>query len=519
MMIADRHRFRDALRRGLSLDAAFGYAAAEEAAHAGQGDPLDQRLVKECIRDEATVGGSAHDVLKRAVDRRISFQGSRDGVGEAAATAINGVGELAEGASNSVEGARAMRHPQGRDAAFPAPHECSPATCYPGCGHNCLQGRGVLEGLMKRRGAGATGDAFNEADHPRKGGKFASKAVAAAHKDLTSSGYAHKSSAPAVVRSTGQVYGEKHTYEHSKNGKIHIDVRQDAPEHPTFQREQFSEKGPVQHIRELRPHLKKMAGTGDELFSAQPGGKIARMQLGDRGATEHEGTGDRRATLDEVINKIKGRRLGNLKKPLSRDAQARDPEGKFSASTAAHAASKNALNSSNPDTHEAAKKLHYKAAELHHSSNWAAAENHENAAMSHNKARAALVSKKPKEAVYHATNALQESGHALRYAGQDGAAFEHVERSVAAKGAHDPKALAAWIGRRAEGKKTFQRKAAAGRRRAHDDLPTVMNPPPSTSGGKTVETPHNAPGGSGIPDAGDLATTLAPTPDRARTRR
>ena len=109
------------------------------------------------------------------------------------------------------------------------------------------------------RGAVAlVGDAFSESEHPRKGGKFASKAVAGAHRDLTSAGYVHKSSSPAVVRSTGQVYGERHSYEHSKNGKIHVEARGDAPEHPTFQREQFSEKGPVQHIRELRPHLKKM---------------------------------------------------------------------------------------------------------------------------------------------------------------------------------------------------------------------------------------------------------------------
>ena len=41
--------------------------------------------------------------------------------------------------------------------------------------------------------------------------------------------------------------------------------------------------------------------------------------------------------------------------------------------------------------------------------------------------------------------------------------FEHVERSVAAKGAHDPAALAAWIGRKNLGKKKFQARAEAGR--------------------------------------------------------
>jgi len=205
-------------------------------------------------------------------------------------------------------------------------HECSPANCYPGCGHGCLEGRGVIAGLMKRRGKGAT---------------------------------------------------------------------------------------------------------GDELFAAQPGGKTERLLLGDRGKTDNLMVSD---TLDALVNKIKGRKLGNKRNPMMRDQ------------------------------------------------------------------------------LMSSTRAMQ------RGEVEDGAAFEHVERSVAAKGAHDPAALAAWIGRRAEGKKKFQAKAAAGHR-AHDDLPTVMNPPLSSSGGKTVTTPHDAPGGSGIPDSGDLATALAPTPDRARRRR
>lgn len=44
--------------------------------------------------------------------------------------------------------------------------------------------------------------------------------------------------------------------------------------------------------------------------------------------------------------------------------------------------------------------------------------------------------------------------------------FEKLTKSLAAKGADDPKALAAWIGRKKLGKKKFQQKAASARRAA-----------------------------------------------------
>jgi len=50
-------------------------------------------------------------------------------------------------------------------------------------------------------------------------------------------------------------------------------------------------------------------------------------------------------------------------------------------------------------------------------------------------------------------NAVEESGEA----------FKHLTRQLAGKGARDPKALAAWIGRKKLGKAKFQKKAAAGR--------------------------------------------------------
>ena len=43
--------------------------------------------------------------------------------------------------------------------------------------------------------------------------------------------------------------------------------------------------------------------------------------------------------------------------------------------------------------------------------------------------------------------------------------YEKLTRSLSAKGAANPKALAAWIGRKKLGKAEFQRRAAAGRRR------------------------------------------------------
>jgi hypothetical protein len=47
-----------------------------------------------------------------------------------------------------------------------------------------------------------------------------------------------------------------------------------------------------------------------------------------------------------------------------------------------------------------------------------------------------------------------------------GERFRNLVKSLAAKGAENPDALAAWIGRKKYGKKKFQQLAAAGRRRA-----------------------------------------------------
>ena len=329
------------------------------------------------------MGGTVHDVLKRAVDRRISFQGSRDDVGGAAATAVKAAGELAEGASGTVESARGMRYPQGQDAATDVTrngatpdHECSPQNCYPGCGHLCMQGRGVLEGLRRRRGLvdGTTGLAADASDCPP---------------------------------GEGEVGTPSYAWKSSNNTTAAADRR-----------------------RRVR----------DELFAAQPGGRTERLLLGDRGKTDDlMVTGDR-ATLDALVNRIKGRRLGNLRRPLQRDDMG-DTMGEGSSMT---------------------------------------------------------------------TGEVEDST----------GAFEHVERSVAAKGAHDPKALAAWIGRRAEGKGTFQRKAAAGRRRAHDELPSVETPS-SSSGPKTITMPSSGSSSGSSPAGGynagqemeNLATTLnmAPT--------
>jgi len=47
-----------------------------------------------------------------------------------------------------------------------------------------------------------------------------------------------------------------------------------------------------------------------------------------------------------------------------------------------------------------------------------------------------------------------------------GERFRELVKSLAAKGAENPAALAAWIGRKKYGKKRFQQLAVAGRRRA-----------------------------------------------------
>jgi len=44
--------------------------------------------------------------------------------------------------------------------------------------------------------------------------------------------------------------------------------------------------------------------------------------------------------------------------------------------------------------------------------------------------------------------------------------YEKLVKSLSAKGARDPKALAAWIGRKKLGKKKFQDIAASARRKA-----------------------------------------------------
>jgi hypothetical protein len=46
-------------------------------------------------------------------------------------------------------------------------------------------------------------------------------------------------------------------------------------------------------------------------------------------------------------------------------------------------------------------------------------------------------------------------------------AFDRLAAKLAARGARDPKALAAWIGRKQLGKAEFQRRAAAGRRKTN----------------------------------------------------
>jgi len=46
-----------------------------------------------------------------------------------------------------------------------------------------------------------------------------------------------------------------------------------------------------------------------------------------------------------------------------------------------------------------------------------------------------------------------------------GERFRRLVRQLAARGVRNPRALAAWIGRKKYGKKRFQQLAAAGRRR------------------------------------------------------
>ena len=73
--MVNRSRFLDALRKGRTIDAAFGEAAAVEATQAGQGRPLDLRLLHDCVTDAAKAGGSAKEIFERAAcDKRLSFR-------------------------------------------------------------------------------------------------------------------------------------------------------------------------------------------------------------------------------------------------------------------------------------------------------------------------------------------------------------------------------------------------------------------------------------------------------------
>ena len=101
--VYDSLRFRDALKRGLSLDAAFGYAVAEEAKTAGTGVPLEKQLIHNCIRDAARQGIPARDALKQAVDKRLQFRGSRDGF---VTGAINHATKAIEAANRSYQSAK-----------------------------------------------------------------------------------------------------------------------------------------------------------------------------------------------------------------------------------------------------------------------------------------------------------------------------------------------------------------------------------------------------------------------------
>ena len=52
------------------------------------------------------------------------------------------------------------------------------------------------------------------------------------------------------------------------------------------------------------------------------------------------------------------------------------------------------------------------------------------------------------------------------YTSRMGAKYEKLVKSLSAKGSRDPRALAAYIGRRKLGKEEFQRRAAAGRKKS-----------------------------------------------------
>ena len=52
------------------------------------------------------------------------------------------------------------------------------------------------------------------------------------------------------------------------------------------------------------------------------------------------------------------------------------------------------------------------------------------------------------------------------YTSRMGAKYEKLVKSLSAKGADDPRALAASIGRKKLGKEEFQRRAAAGRKKS-----------------------------------------------------
>ena len=75
----DKRRFLDAVKRQGSLDSVMKEMdPVEEAWIAGTGKPLVPRLLGSCFRDAAREGGKPHEIVKRAIDKRMMFLGTKD---------------------------------------------------------------------------------------------------------------------------------------------------------------------------------------------------------------------------------------------------------------------------------------------------------------------------------------------------------------------------------------------------------------------------------------------------------
>lgn len=251
----DAAKFRGALRRGASLDSAMQYSAIEEDARtAGTGVPLVPELAK-CIRDAAKEGGSPSEVLSRAMDKRITFQGgTSDAPGQPAKP------------SPPVKAAKPAKPTPAAKPAKPTltpPQPAKPATPTPAAKPSVVGKVSEAAGTGLHGVARATGVVTSGVNH-------FTRVLGLVHKGI------HAADSTGVLN-----VGETERIDPVVHGPFAV----------------------------IAMHLKERHHIRDELFAAKSNGIIEKMSYGDR-----------KGVMDAMVNRLRGRRLGNKRNPMVKDA-------------------------------------------------------------------------------------------------------------------------------------------------------------------------------------------------------